>query len=66
MRASHFNSIASASAAARRGGLGMNFYGSGKNLLAQRHRALVIGQGLQKEINCFTDIGKSLLDCRSL
>ena len=42
--------------------LGVNFDGRGKNLPAERHRALVIGQGLQEEIDCLTDVGESLLD----
>ena len=44
----------------------MDFDGGGKNLLAERRRALVIGQGLQEQLNCLTDIGKSLLDGLSL
>ncbi len=58
--------FASASAAVRRGTLGMNFDGGGENLPAERRRALVIGQGLQEEFDCLTDIGKSLLDRLSL
>jgi hypothetical protein len=57
-----FNSIASASAAVRRGSLGMNFDRGGQNLLAQCGRALFISQGLQKELNCLADIDKCLLD----
>src|SRR5580700_9292864 len=53
-----FNSIASASAAVRRGSLGMNFDRGGQNLLAQCGRALFISQGLQKELNCLADIDK--------
>jgi hypothetical protein len=44
----------------------MNFDGSGKNLLAERRRALVIGQSLQKQFDCLTNIGKSFLDRSSL
>jgi hypothetical protein len=40
------NNIASASAAVRRGTLGVNFDRGGKNLPAERRRALVVGQGL--------------------
>ena len=46
--------------------LGMNFNCGGKNLLAERSRALVIGQGLEEKFDCLTDIGKSLLDRLSL
>jgi len=60
------SSIASASAAVRRGALGMDFDGGSENLAAQGRRALLIGQGLQEKFNCLTDIGKSLLDCLSL
>lgn len=55
-------SIPSASAAVRRGALGMDFDRGGKNLLAQRRRALFIGQSLQEEFDGLADIGKSLFD----
>ena len=61
MNASHL-SIASASAAVRRGSLGMNFDRGGQNLLAQRGRALFISQSLQEEFDCLADIDKCLLD----
>src|ERR1019366_2614707 len=44
----------------------MNFDGGGENLPAERRRALVVGQGLQEEFDCLTDVGKSLLDGLSL
>ena len=44
----------------------MNFDGGGENLTAERRRALVVGQGLQEELDCLTDVGKSLLDGLSL
>ncbi len=44
----------------------MNFDGGGENFPAQRRGALVIGEGLQKEFDCLTDIGKTLLDGLSL
>jgi hypothetical protein len=37
------------------GSLGADFDGGGEDLPAERRRALVIGQGLQKEIDCLTD-----------
>jgi len=40
----------------------MNFNRGGKYLLAQRRRALFIGQGLQEEFDGLPDIGKSFLD----
>src|ERR1035441_3251422 len=61
-----FKSIASASAAVKRGSLGMNFDRGGKNFSAQRRGALFVGQGLQVEFDCLTDIGQSLLDRVSL
>lgn len=57
-----FSSIASASAAVRRGILGMNFDGGVKNLLAERRRPLIISQSLEEEFDCLTDVGESLFD----
>jgi len=65
MNASHL-SIASASAAVRRGSLGMNFDRVVRNLLAQRGRALFISQSLQEEFDCLADIDKCSLDCPAL
>jgi hypothetical protein len=46
-----FNSIASESAAVKRGPLGMNFDCGGQNLPAQRSRALLVSQGFQEEFD---------------
>ena len=40
----------------------MNFDGRGKNLLAERRRALLVGQRLQEELDGFADICKSFFD----
>lgn len=47
------------SAAVKRGSLAMNFDRGGQNLLAQRRRALFIGQGLQEEFNCLATPGNA-------
>jgi len=52
---------ASHSAAVKRGTLGMNFDEGSKDLLAQRCRALFVGQGFQEEFDRLTDIRKGLL-----
>jgi len=57
-----FSSNVSASAAVRRGSLGMNFDRCGQDLLTQRRRALLLGQSLQEKLNCFADVGQSLFD----
>jgi hypothetical protein len=55
-----FHSMASSSAAIRRGSFGMNFDCGGQNLLAQRRRALFISPGLQEEFNSLADIDQRL------
>src|ERR1039458_3478078 len=44
----------------------LNIDRGGQNLVAQRLRSLLIGRSLQEELNCFADIGQSLLDRLSL
>jgi len=51
------SNIASASAAVRRGSLGMNFDGGGENLLAERGRALFIGERFQEQLDGLANVG---------
>ena len=43
------------------GALGIDFDGGDKNLPAERRRSLVIGQCVQIEFDCLTNIGKGWL-----